>query len=130
VGFLRGEHVRARADLGLLDDVDAEKARAELDRLELVELLREEGLVSGADPGEDQLLVAMHALLARSRSRLVLVSPYDVIGEARQPNLPGTVDQYPNWRLPLRETLEELRDDPRVRVVVDELRLARPRSNA
>ena len=47
----------------------------------------------------------------------------------RQPNLPGTVDEYPNWRLPLPVTLEELRDDPRVRVVVDELRLARPRSN-
>ena len=94
-----------------------------------MELLREEGLVAGDDPGEDQLVVAMHALLARSRSRLVLISPYDVIAEVRQPNLPGTVDQYPNWRLPLPESLEELRDDPRVRVVVDELRLARPRSN-
>jgi 4-alpha-glucanotransferase len=124
-GFLSGEHVRARADLGLLADPDAEKARAELDRLELVELLREQGLVVGDDPGEDQLVVAMHALLARSQSRLVLISPYDVIGETRQPNLPGTVDQYPNWRLPLPESLEELRDDPRVRVVVDQLRVHR-----
>jgi 4-alpha-glucanotransferase len=129
-GFLRGEHVRIRAELGLLANPAAEHASAELDRLELVELLREEGLVSGDHPGEDQLVVAMHALLARSRSRLVLISPYDVIGEVRQPNLPGTVEQYPNWRLPLPETLEELRDDPRVRVVVDELRLARARSNA
>jgi 4-alpha-glucanotransferase len=128
-GFLRGEHVRVRADLGLLDDPAAEKARAEIDRLELVELLREQGLVSGDDPGEDQLVVAMHALLARSRARLVLVSPYDVVGEERQPNLPGTVDQYPNWKLPLPLSLEELRDDPRVRVVTDELRLARPRRN-
>ena len=129
-GFLRGEHVRVRADLGLLDDPAAEQARAELDRLELVELLREQGLVSGDDPGEDQLVVAMHSLLARSRARLVLVSPYDVVGEERQPNLPGTVDQYPNWKLPLPLSLEELRDDPRVRVVTDELRLARPRSNS
>jgi 4-alpha-glucanotransferase len=128
-GFLRGEHVRVRAELGLLVDPTAEKSRAEIDRLELVELLREQGLVSGDDPGEDQLIAAMHALLARSRSRLVLVSPYDIVGETRQPNLPGTVDQYPNWRLPLPESLEELRDDPRVRVVTDELRLARPRRN-
>jgi 4-alpha-glucanotransferase len=28
--------------------------------------------------------------------------------------LPGTIDEYPNWRLPLPETLEQLRDDPRV----------------
>ena len=27
-GFLRGEHVRVRAELGLLDDPDAEKAPA------------------------------------------------------------------------------------------------------
>jgi 4-alpha-glucanotransferase len=125
VGFLRGEHVRARAELGLLDDVAAEEAKAKVDRLELVELLRAEGLVTGEEPGEDQLVVAIHALLARSRSRLVLVSPYDVIGEVRQPNLPGTIDQYPNWRLPLPVSVEELREDPRVRVVVDQLRLRR-----
>jgi 4-alpha-glucanotransferase len=124
-GFLRGEHVRVRAELGLLDDVKAEEAKAEIDRLELVALLQEQGLVTGENPGEDQLIVALHALLARSRSRLVLVSPYDVIGEIRQPNLPGTVDEYPNWRLPLPLTLEELMDDPRVRVVVDQLRLHR-----
>jgi 4-alpha-glucanotransferase len=118
--------VRARAELGLLDDVAAEEAKARIDRLELVELLREQGLVEGENPGEDQLIVAIHALLARSRSRLVLVSPYDVVGEVRQPNLPGTVDQYPNWRLPLPVALEELREDPRVRVVVDQLRLRRP----
>jgi len=124
-GFLRGEHVRARAELGLLDDVAAEQDTADRERRELVELLRAEGLLTGADPGEDQILVAMHALLARSRSRLVLVSPYDVVGEERQPNLPGTVDEYPNWRLPLPLGLEELRADPRVRVVVDTVRLNR-----
>ena len=125
-GFLRGEHVRARAELGLLDDVAAEEARAEVDRLELVELLRTEGLVEGEHPGEDQLVVALHALLARSRCRLALVSPYDVVGEVRQPNLPGTVDQYPNWRLPLPVSLEELHADPRVRVVTDTMRRHRP----
>jgi 4-alpha-glucanotransferase len=125
-GFLRAEHVRARAELGLLDDVAAEEASAGVDRSELVELLREQGLVTGEDPGEEQLVVAMHALLARSRSRLVLVSPYDVVGEVRQPNLPGTVDEYPNWRLPLPLSLEDLRTDPRVRTVVDTLRVHRP----
>jgi 4-alpha-glucanotransferase len=67
----------------------------------------------------------MHALLARTRSRLALVSPYDVVGEVRQPNLPGTVDEYPNWRLPLPVSLEELRDDARVRAVVAAMRDAR-----
>jgi 4-alpha-glucanotransferase len=56
----------------------------------------------------------MHKLLAATPSRLKLISPYDVIGELRQPNLPGTVDEYPNWRLPLAESLEQLRTDPKV----------------
>jgi 4-alpha-glucanotransferase len=123
-GFLSAEHVRARADLDLLDDVAAEEERAADQRAELVDLLRSEGL-AGADADEGELVVAMHALLARTRSRLALVSPYDVVGEVRQPNLPGTVDSYPNWRLPLPVSLEELLDDPRTRAVVAAMRDAR-----
>ncbi|QEN13124.1 4-alpha-glucanotransferase [Mycolicibacterium sp. ELW1] len=113
-GFLRGEHVRARADLGLLDDVPAEEANAATERAEWVALLRSEGLLADGEPDEASIILAMHRFLASTPSRLKLISPYDVIGEVRQPNLPGTIDEYPNWRLPLAETLEELRADPRV----------------
>jgi 4-alpha-glucanotransferase len=56
----------------------------------------------------------MHRFLASTPSRLKFISPYNVIGETRQPNLPGTIDEYPNWRLPLAESIEQLRADPRV----------------
>jgi 4-alpha-glucanotransferase len=79
-------------------------------------------VLDSAEAPEERIVVAMHALLARSRSRLVLASPYDVVGETRQPNLPGTVDEYPNWRLPLPLSLEELVADPRVKEVVAALR--------
>lgn len=133
-GFLRGEQVWVRAELGLLGDAAAEWARAAADRTELVALLRAEGLLGPHPPADDdtgdgdgdgseeEIVVAMHALLARTPCRLLLASPYDVVGELRQPNLPGTVDEYPNWRLPLPVTLEQLRDDPRVRRVVEALR--------
>jgi 4-alpha-glucanotransferase len=114
-GFLRGEHVRVRADLGLLDDVPAEEATASRERDEWLALLRSEHFLDDAgEPDEDTVIAAMHRFLAATPSRLKLISPYDVIGETRQPNLPGTVDEYPNWRLPLPETLEEFHDDPRV----------------
>ena len=64
---------------------------------------------------------------ARVSCELVLVAPYDVVGEARQPNLPGTVDEYPNWRLPLPFSLDELRDHPLLNAVVAEVRRRRPR---
>ncbi|MGH3929427.1 MAG: 4-alpha-glucanotransferase, partial [Pseudonocardiaceae bacterium] len=120
-GFLRGEQIRVRAELGLLLDETAERAQARADRAELIALLRAEGLLD-AEHDEDDVVVAMHALLARTPCRLLLASPYDAIGEIRQPNLPGTIDEYPNWRLPLPLTLEELQRDPRVQRVVDALR--------
>lgn len=138
-GFLRGEHVRARAELGLLPDVPAEQATAERERAEWLTLLCSEGLLSPADaqapisgspsepsepsePDEAAIVAAMHRLLAATPCRLKLISPYDVLAEPRQPNLPGTVDEYPNWRLPLPETLEELRADPRIAEIVASFR--------
>jgi 4-alpha-glucanotransferase len=128
-GFLRGEHVRARADLGLLDDVPAEQATAERERAEWLTLLRSEGLLPDAqdgapEPDEEAIIAAMHRLLASTPSRLKLISPYDVIAETRQPNLPGTVDEYPNWRLPLPMTLEQLKEDPRVADITAAFRAA------
>jgi 4-alpha-glucanotransferase len=123
-GFLRGSHVEDRAALGLLDDVPAERANAERERADWLALLRSEGLLpdSAAEPAEWEIIVAMHRLLARTPCRLKLISPYDVLGEPRQPNLPGTVDEYPNWRLPLPATMEELRADRRVAELVEAFR--------
>lgn len=114
-GFLRGEHVRVRAELGLLNDVSAERSGAAKERAEWLALLRSEGLLDDtSEPDENTIIGAMHRFLASTPSRLKLVSPYDVLGETRQPNLPGTVDEYPNWRLPLPLTLEQMRDDARI----------------
>jgi 4-alpha-glucanotransferase len=113
-GYLSGEHVRARAEAGVLGrDVEEERASAADDIARLKTLLSNEGL-EGADPIE-----ALHELLARTPCRLVLASPYDVLGEVRQPNLPGTVDQYPNWRIPLPLLLEEVVQDPRMHRVAE-----------
>ena len=72
----------------------------------------------------------MHGLLARTPCRLLLASPYDVLGELRQPNLPGTVEEYPNWRIPLPVDVAGLLGDPRVRRMTEPLRRARPRGTA
>lgn len=112
-GFLRGEHVRVRAELDLLNDVPAEQAAADKEKAEWLALLRSHGLLP-ANPDEAAIISAMHRFLAATPSRLKLISPYDIVAEPRQPNLPGTIDEYPNWRLPLPQTLEQLRVDPRV----------------
>jgi 4-alpha-glucanotransferase len=113
-GFLTGEQVRVRAELGQLTGSEAdERVRADADRAQLLAMLTAEGLIT-ADSTDDEIIVAMHAALARTPCRLVVASLYDVLGEVRQPNLPGTTDEYPNWRMPLAASLEQISADPRV----------------
>jgi 4-alpha-glucanotransferase len=46
--------------------------------------------------------------LTRTRSRLMAISLEDLLQVADQPNIPGTVDQHPNWRRRLPVNLDEI----------------------
>jgi 4-alpha-glucanotransferase len=126
-GFLRAEHVRVRSDLGLLTDPDAERERAAAERAELLDALAAHDLLP-PDATEENLVAALHALLATAASALLLVSPLDALGDPRQPNLPGTVDEYPYWRIPLPVPINALLTDPRVLRAAATLSRARPRA--
>jgi 4-alpha-glucanotransferase len=132
-GFLVGEQVRVRAELGqLAGSVADEKRNADKDRNQLLLRLTAEGLIS-PDAAPDEIIVAMHEFLAKTPCRFVTASLYDVLGELSQPNLPGTTDQYPNWRMPLAAGLEEIVADPRVQRIAEVLsarQAARARSRA
>jgi 4-alpha-glucanotransferase len=43
-------------------------------------------------------IYAIAGFLARTRSRLLAISLEDLLGVADQPNIPGTVNEHPNWR--------------------------------
>ena len=55
----------------------------------------------GSEPGPAELIRARYAYLARTPSVLLGVSLADAVGDRRPQNLPGIVDEYPNWRIPL-----------------------------
>ncbi|SMD23851.1 4-alpha-glucanotransferase [Kibdelosporangium aridum] len=120
-GFLEAENVRVRARLGLVDDAEKEYDRVAAERRDLIDFLVKEGVLESPDADEGEILVAMHAVLTRARSALILTSPPDALGDLRQPNLPGTVDEYPNWRIPLPVPVEELFSQPGVQRVVHAL---------
>lgn len=126
-GFLASEHVRIRASLGLLiHDESVEQASADADRVALLAML---SALGGPMPSDArQIVVRMHRALAMSPSRLIAASLYDVLGEVRQPNMPGTVNEYPNWRLALRVSLDQVFDDPRVAEISRLLAASRPLS--
>jgi len=102
-GFLADEQVRVRAELDQLDrPVEEERARVRAERERLLAMMRADGLARPGAP-DSELVLDMYRLLARTPSRVVLAMPADAVGDVRQPNLPGTLDEYPNWRLPLAD---------------------------
>ncbi len=66
----------------------------------------------GEGEDDDEVLVAAHHRLGSSNSTLALATLEDVVGSRLRVNLPGTVDQYPNWRLPLPVSVDELEEHP------------------
>ena len=75
----------------------------------------------------ESLAVAVHRFIARTPSRLVAVSADDLAGAVDQVNIPGTVNEHPNWRRKLGVTLEEIADQPLFVAVTSALGAERPR---
>jgi glycogen debranching enzyme len=75
----------------------------------LLETPRAEGLIpsEGAVP-TDEITEAAHAYLSRAGSLVALAQIDDIAKETDPVNLPGTVEQYPNWRRRLSVSIEEL----------------------
>jgi 4-alpha-glucanotransferase len=122
-GFWQGRDIQVRQELQLFPD-DQAVARAWEDRRQakaaLMALLRDRGWldldtaatlsVQAEMPEPVKWGVIAH--LAQTPCRLVLLSLEDIFGWREQQNLPGTKDQYPNWRLKLPLTLEEITQAP------------------
>ena len=129
-GFLAEEHVRVRDELDQLGvPVEQERERVRSERTELLAMLEREGLLPEGERDPETVVLAMHSALVASPCRIVLAALGDAVGDLRQPNLPGTVDQYPNWRLPVADgsgrplTLEALLAHPgtaRLAALLDE----------
>lgn len=131
---LTGDHVELRARLGLLlGTLDEERAAAAADTREWLALLGRLGLLRGttggspASPEEDEIQ-AVHRFLLRTPAHMIGVWLPDAVGDRRPQNLPGTWDQYPNWRLPVADaegrpvTLEDLAASPRLHALLEVVR--------
>ncbi|GGW28279.1 4-alpha-glucanotransferase [Streptomyces caelestis] len=130
---LTGEHVELRDSLGLLTrPLQQERAEAAADTAEWLALLTELNLLHGTGgtdtSSEEAEIQAVHRFLLRTPARMVGVWLPDGVGDRRPQNLPGTWDQYPNWRLPIADaqgrpvTLEDLAASPRLHALIEVLR--------
>jgi 4-alpha-glucanotransferase len=103
----------------------ARKARSEEIEGLIAALIRERLL----RPGTPRNLVPLDAVMrfiARTPSRLVMVGLEELLGVEDQANLPGTVDEHPNWRRRLPRELAAIVADERVASVLRILNAERP----
>ncbi|MFE0647834.1 4-alpha-glucanotransferase [Streptomyces sp. NPDC059534] len=127
---LSGDHVALRHRLGLLDgDLERDRAADAVETAEWLDLFQRLGLLPEG-PGDERAEVrAVHRFLLDTPARMVGVWLPDTVGDRRPQNLPGTWDQYPNWRLPLAGpdgqplTLEQLAASPRAHTLLHELHI-------
>ncbi|MFZ2624759.1 MAG: 4-alpha-glucanotransferase [Propionibacterium sp.] len=102
-GYLAKEHVKLRARLGLLTESfeDEERIAGEQLRRWWDYLTARRAIDPGiADPVEANVL-ALYRLLTWTPSRVLSVTLVDAVGDTRIQNQPGTINEYPNWRVPL-----------------------------
>ena len=102
-GWWAGHDIEVRRSIGQFTDEDVEREtylRGE-DRARVRAMLGGE-----TDPLDMSLKV--HAHIARSPCRLAVVQIDDALGTLDQPNMPGTIDEHPNWRRRMVVPVDEL----------------------
>ncbi|MFE7367383.1 4-alpha-glucanotransferase [Streptomyces anulatus] len=130
---LTGDHVTLRHRLGLLTrSLEEELTEDATDTAEWLALLARLRMLPEGDGDEEAAVRAVHRFLLRTPARMTGVWLPDTVGDRRPQNLPGTWDQYPNWRLPIADaeghpvTLEEITASPRLHALMDVLRPRKP----
>ncbi len=130
--FWRSADVDDRVDLGLCreDRAHSEKADRERVKQALTSYLGSKGMIENGSPGRlarenvngggaagleaEAVLKGCLRYLASSHAPAVLVSLEDLWLEAAPQNVPGTVDERPNWRRKARFTFEQFAKDPEI----------------
>jgi (1->4)-alpha-D-glucan 1-alpha-D-glucosylmutase len=118
-GFWRGADIELRTALNLYPS-DEQRLRQIQERAEdkgrLLSALSNQGLLPeglSCNPEEitemtPELLRAIQRYLARTPSKLAMLQAEDLLGQTEQANLPGTVEQHPNWQRKLKLDIENV----------------------
>ncbi len=121
-GFWKGSDIELRRDLNLYPSLAAEQGEWQertRDRMILLTALAEENLLPRETDEEKarrtispELVAAVHRYLALSPAMLLMVQIDEITEEEKQINLPGTVDEYPNWRRRVSRPVEDIASAP------------------
>jgi 4-alpha-glucanotransferase len=120
IGWMEGRDIMLRSELGDLSDPVQQNSMREMrwiERVALVESLIDEGILPESareNVTSDDLIAGVHTFIRRTPSALVGLSLDDLAHETTPVNIPGVwQDRYASWSRRMRETLEELLENPR-----------------
>jgi 4-alpha-glucanotransferase len=128
-GWWTGSDIDLRERIGLFDGETArkERERRKIEKREAIAALHRIGLTNVGDEFDEAAAAGIHRLVASAPSCLFAAQMEDLLGLTEQPNIPGTVDEHPNWRRKLPVPIEELESSTILRRIIDAVSAERPR---
>jgi 4-alpha-glucanotransferase len=127
-GWWRGRDLDVRASLGFMNNETQEREARARDRVALWHAFVASGSAAGDPPGPDDTTPVADAALVhvgRAACDLVMVPLEDALAQQEQPNLPGTLNEHPNWRRRLPVAADTVLDAPDVAARLARLKGAR-----
>ncbi|MEE8471138.1 MAG: 4-alpha-glucanotransferase [Dehalococcoidia bacterium] len=121
--FLQGLDIEDRIRLGLLDETSAsiEQANRQTLKEALVSFLHRNNWAEKSSMEQQAILRAALRFLGASSASFVLVNLEDLWLETEAQNMPGTTNEFPNWRRRARHAFETFCQLPQVVDVLQEL---------
>ena len=99
-----------------------------LDALMGAQALKPDPSYADAKEMPDDVIIAVHRFLAATPCRLLAVQLDDALGTVEQANVPGTVDEHPNWRRKIAVPIEDLKDQALLKAVASAVATERPKT--
>jgi len=98
-GWWTGRDIEWHGKIAPSFDQNAARRARERDKQALWQALTSADIATGAKPVRfEPVIDAALAFLGKTPCPLAIVPVDDLLGLSEQPNLPGTIDQHPNWR--------------------------------
>jgi 4-alpha-glucanotransferase len=98
-GWWTGRDIEWHGKIAPSFDQSAARRERERDKQALWQALTSADVATGAKPVRfEPVIDAALAFLGKTPCPLAIVPVEDFLGLSEQPNLPGTIDQHPNWR--------------------------------
>lgn len=128
-GYWKGIDIEVKKALKLYPDetlyqrdIEERKADKALMLNEVIRVFLPEGVLHDVESIPEMtstLCLSVYKFLSQTPCKLVAVSLDDILGVMNQQNLPGTVDEYPNWRQKNPIGISAIFSDERLEALAD-----------